>query len=82
MYTLYLLVYMHRDVIIYAWETGKRSTKHYTTTVTNTQTLHLFLLLMYSYYSTFIVAYTRIARYGVTSQMLFCTLPIASIVSN
>ena len=27
--TLYLLVYMHRDVIIYAWETGKRSTKHY-----------------------------------------------------
>ena len=28
---------------------------------------------MYSYYSTFIVA---------TSQMLFCPLPIASIVSN
>ena len=28
-YTLYLLMDMHRDVIIYAWETGKRSTNHF-----------------------------------------------------
>ena len=56
---------MRRVVIIYTWETGKRSTKHYITIVTNTQTLYLCRLLMYSYYSTFIVAYIRIARYRV-----------------
>ena len=42
---------------------------------------YLFLLHMYSYYSTFIVAYTYVLL-DMTSQMLFCTLPIASIVSN
>ena len=51
------------------------STLQYTT---NTQTLYLFLLHMYSYYSTFIVAILL----DMTSQMLFCTLPIASIVSK
>ena len=78
---LYLLVYMHRDVIIYAWETRKRSTKHYRKSVTNTQTLiYLFHLHMYSYYSTFIVAILL----DMTLQMLYsyCTLPIDSIVSS
>ena len=46
------------------------------TTVTNKQTLHLFLLHMYSYYSAFIVAILL----DMTSQMLYYTLPIASIV--
>ena len=35
---------------------GKRGNEVLNTTVTNTQTLHLFLLQMYSYDSTFIVA--------------------------
>ena len=64
-------MYLHRDVIIYAWETEKRSNKHYTTTVTNTQTLYLFLLLMCSYYNTFIVAYTRIARNDIANAILY-----------
>ena len=59
---------------------GKPGNEVLNTTVTNTQTLHLFLLHMYSYYSSFIVY--LIARYDMTSQMLYCTLPISSIVSN
>ena len=45
--------------------------------VTNTQTLYLFLL-MYSYYSTFIVAYACIARYDFAnaSLYLFCLLQV------
>ena len=39
------------------------------TTVTNTQTLYLFLLHMYSYYSTLIVAY--IARYDFGNAILY-----------
>ena len=42
---------------------------------------YLFLPHMYSYYSTFIVAFTYVLL-DMTSQMLFCTLPIASIMSN
>ena len=60
---------------------GKPENEVLNTTVTNRQTLHLFLLHMYSYYSTFIVAYTYVLL-DMTSQMLFCTLLIASIVSN
>ena len=48
---------------------GKPGNEVLNTTVTNTQTLHLFLLHMYSYYSTFIVAILL----DMTSQMLYCT---------
>ena len=56
---------------------GKPGNEVLNTTVTNTQTLHLFLLHMYS---SFIVA----RLLNMTSQMLYCTLPISStsIVSN
>ena len=57
---------------------GKPGNEELNTTVTNTQTLHLFLLHMYSYYSSFIVSILL----DMTSQMLYCTLPISSIVSN
>ena len=57
---------------------GKPGNEVLNTTVTNTQTLHLFLLHMYSYYSSFIV----IILLDMTSQMLYCTLPISSVVSN
>ena len=60
---------------------GKPGNVVLNTTVTNTlntQTLHLFLLHMYSYYSSFIVA-ILLDR---TLQMLYCILPISSIVSN
>ena len=39
--------------------------------VTNIQTLYLILLHIYSYYSTFIVAYTRIARYDLANAILY-----------
>ena len=63
---------------------GKPGNDVLNTTVTNTQTLYLFLLhtSMYSYYSTFIVAIFMLDKNDMTSQMLFSTLPIASIVSN
>ena len=57
---------------------GKQGNEVLNTTVTNTQTLHLFLLHMYSYYSTFIVAILL----DITLQMLYCTLPIDSKVRN
>ena len=59
---------------------GKPGNEVTNTTVTNTQTLHLFLLHMYSYYSTFIVAILR--KCYVVLVRVYCTLPIASIVSN
>ena len=49
---------------------GKPGNEVLNTTVTNTQTLYLFLH-MYSYYSTFIVAYTRIARYDFADAILY-----------
>ena len=59
---------------------GKPRNEVLNTTVTtcNTQILHLFLLHMYSYYSSFIAA----ILVDMTWQMLYCTLPISSIVSN
>ena len=50
---------------------GKPGNEVLNTTVTNTQTLNLFLLHMCSYYSTFIVAYTRIARYDFANAILY-----------
>ena len=50
---------------------GKPGNEVLNTTVTNTETLYLFLLHMYSYYSTFIVAYTRIARYDFANAILY-----------
>ena len=50
---------------------GKPGNEVLNTTVTNTQTLYLFLLHMYSYYSTFIVPYIRIARYDFANSILY-----------
>ena len=63
---------------------GKPGNEVLNTTVTNTQTVYLFLLhtSMYSYYSTFIVAYTVLVLLDMTSLMLFCTLPIGWRISS
>ena len=50
---------------------GKPGNEVLNNTVTNIQTLYLFLLHMHSYYSTFIVAYTRIARYDFANAFLY-----------
>ena len=61
---------------------GNRKTKYFVlnTTVIHRHSIYVIhrLLHMYSYYSIFIVAILL----DMTSQMLYCTLPIASIVSN
>ena len=48
---------------------GKPENEVLNTTVTNTQTLHLFLLHMYSYYSTFIVAILYFAYCQYSEQL-------------